>query len=655
MTDRLAVRVLGADAPVELLTAAGLAPVPLVPDLSLPTPRADAMLGAVAMGPRGRSLVEQVLADPDRAPVLITHADEEQPQIYAALRELMRTGEMAPRPVHFLDLVHQPRESSRRYNRIRIDQCRAWVEELAGRPIETEALSAALATEAADPFALLAEPGFRAPSLFTPAAVLAARTVAELLARGATRVVREAALDGDAAAWDAAALRKACAEAGLALEEQTAPPPTPDAPPPRPRAAGERSRNQLASVADFGAYQRDWFADIRQRVAKGAPFAVVNANAPQEILRAMDVPFVVNQWWAAIVAAKQQSGRYADLLRAHGFPADAEAYSSQGLAAAFDTDAALAPWGGLPKPDFLHAVLSTDATGKIFSAWADVVGADLFLYERTVDSRAEIPVDWWNVLPERWDEGLEPERLDLLVAELETVVARLSERTGRTLDRDRLREVMHLVNEQEDYYRNTRDLIAAAAKAPVGIADTMPATMVPQWHRGTPWARDAAKAFYEEVAGRVERGEAACADERIRLMWVGRGMWSEMGFYQRWEESHGAVFVWSMYLALAADGYIRTFDRGRDPMRALAARFVTMGDELRMPTWAGAWHVHEAGTHRIDGAVALADADPFTLRALEKAGVPVLQLDLDNYAKEEGDADDVDRRITAFIEMLATR
>ena len=40
-------------------------------------------------------------------------------------------------------------------------------------------------------------------------------------------------------------------------------------------------------------------------------------------------------------------------------------------------------------------------------------------------------------------------------------------------------------------------------------------------------------------------------------MWVGRGLWSDMGFYQQWEESHGAVFVWSMYLALAADGYIR--------------------------------------------------------------------------------------------------
>ena len=192
--------------------------------------------------------------------------------------------------------------------------------------------------------------------------------------------------------------------------------------------------------------------------------------------------------------------------------------------------------------------------------------------------------------------------------------------------------------------------IARTTPAPAGIVDTMPATMTPQWHRGTEWARDAARAFYEEVAQRVERGEAACANERVRLMWVGRGMWSEMGFYQRWEASHGAVFVWSMYLALAADGYIRTFDRGRDPLRALAARVVTMGDELRMPTWAAAWHVNEAKTHGVDGAVALSDADPFVLRALERADIPVLALPLDNFNKEGADRAAIDRSVTEFIE-----
>jgi len=138
-------------------------------------------------------------------------------------------------------------------------------------------------------------------------------------------------------------------------------------------------------------------------------------------------------------------------------------------------------------------------------------------------------------------------------------------------------------------------------------------------------------------------------------MWVGRGLWSEMGFYQKWEESHGAVFVWSMYLALAADGYIRTLEGGRDPMRALAARFMTMGDELRMPTWAGPWNVREAQSHQVDGVVALRDADPFVIRALRDAGFPVLQLSVDNYSREGADMNGIEADVTAFIEGEAGR
>ena len=94
--------------------------------------------------------------------------------------------------------------------------------------------------------------------------------------------------------------------------------------------------------------------------------------------------------------------------------------------------------------------------------------------------------------------------------------------------------------------------------------------MLPQWHRGTEWARDAARAFHEEVEGLVADGAAVCEDERLRLMWIGRGLWFNLGFYQHFQREYGAVFVWSMYLAIAADGYLRY---GGPPLRALAARF----------------------------------------------------------------------------------
>ena len=486
----------------------------------------------------------------------------------------------------------------------------------------------------------------------------------------------------EAAPWDLKATRDALADLGvplLALSVEASPGPEASAalqrgiaaflggqaeaandPRPSPATAprapdsskgsGRRSRKALTCTQDFSAWQRAWFAGAREQ-ARTSPFAVVNADAPQELLRAMGVPYVVNQWWASIVAAKQKSGDYAGRLRDAGYPANVEAYSAQGLAAALAGDDADPPWGGLPTPDFLALTAASDAGPKLFEAWAAETGASLQLFERSVECRWDPPVAWWDDMPDRWSTTLEPERLDLLTAQLEAQVARLEGMTGRPFDRARLVEVMRLVNEQEEHYRRTRDLIAAARPAPIGIADSMPATMTPQWSRGSAWGRDAASRFHEEVRERVDQGVAACPGERLRLMWVGRGLWSDMGFYQRWEESHGAVFVWSMYLGLAADGYIRAFEGEHDVMRALAARFLTMGDELRMPTWAGAWHVKEALTHGVHGAVAIDDADPLVLEALQRAGVPVCRAQMNNMA---ANAVAVEAQITTFIEGLAS-
>ncbi len=751
---RRVIRTLGFDAPRDLLIKHGYQPIRLVAPRLAETPRADAIMGDAAMSKRGKRLLEALIS-PQRPdiPVLITQADAEQAQIFAALRELARLGEEVPSQIHFYDRLHLDRDASRSYTEARLKQLQEWLPGHAAEEIDEDVVSqrhllsqlsvhrraarisgsdalkvigAASILPVSDHMALLKAllsrlgdaPRLPGPRVFISGSphegdelyraieasgaiivgeeqawgdpfcreqthlprVTDPKMVAISCAKSVAQVRPDAilhlSLDGDEAApWDVAAIRRALpndisfsalrckaepdeeftSRVKALLSGQDEPPKIVELPAPlalaKPRPPQQsRSRKSLSSVASFNAYQREWFAQVRQQVANGTPFAMVNANAPQEILRALDIPFVVNQWWASIVAAKQQSRRYLSLLKERDYPTDVDAYSAQGIAAAFDEDAENAPWGGLPKPDFVHAVASSDGALKMFEAWADETGADCYVYERSIDPRPDLYSDWWERLPHHWDSALEPERIDLMVAELREVIARLEAKTGRVFSAERFAEVMALVNEQEDYYRKTRNLIARTVPAPIGIVDSMPATMVPQWHRGTIWARDAARDFYEEVKARVDAGLAAVPNERVRLMFVGRGMWSEMGFYQKWEESHGAIFVWSMYLALAADGYIRDMSGGRDPMRALASRVITMGDELRMPTWAGPWYVHEANTHAIDAVVALQDADPFVVRALRQAGYPVLELDADNFNREDEDGAAIDRAMTDFIE-----
>ncbi|HZV19905.1 MAG TPA: 2-hydroxyacyl-CoA dehydratase family protein [Sphingobium sp.] len=734
---------LGWDIPRELIDAYGLAPVRLVPGAHDSAP-IDALVRRSHIGDRSHALLAAIATIPQSDALLISHADADQPQIFATLRELGRCGAMRLPPVAFLDLLVIDREPTHRYNAVRLGQIQAWMATLGATPDFDAALAIGnkIRLSLREINALRPKlTGSEAHALFAAAATLSPTELLDLLPAlhcelacrsdpagkrillsgteietldviqaieakhgvvigedhgwGETRLatltdftrwtlsptagpfassheraqrlrarIADVGADGvvhyqgnvsHSALWEAEAIRRVT-PAGVAFAvypsgTQQAPRPDPASPTRSKRQPEtQRSRKSLEVVARFSQYQRDWFATVRARAGAGETFAVVDANAPQETLRALGIPFVVNQWWAAIVAAKQQSARYLSLLAKAGLPTTADAYSSQGVAAALDTDAELAPWGGLPRPDVLETVLHSESASRLFESWSEHTGARLQRFQRSVDCRWDIPVDWWDGLAEDWNHFIEPERLDLFEAELRLSIAELEKLSGKTFDPARLTEVMDLVNEQEDHYRETRDLIARTVPAPISVVDQMPATMVPQWHRGTEWARDAARDFHTEVAERVANGDAACPNERIRLMFVGRGVWGDMGFYQRWEQSHGAVFVCSMYLSLAADGYIRRYDQGRDPLRALAARFVTMGDELRMPTWAGAWNVKEALLHRVDGAIALSDADPLVLRALRQAGIAVLELDMDNYVRDPEAEADLDRRVGAFLE-----
>lgn len=410
---------------------------------------------------------------------------------------------------------------------------------------------------------------------------------------------------------------------------------------------GRPGTRRLESSAAALAYQRDWFAGLRDRVASGEPLALVDADVPHELLRALDIPYVVNQWWASLCSAKQLAPHYLALLRDRGYPDYVEQYSAIALGSALVDDPSRAPWAGLPEISFFVTQVSTDAHLAIAEAWERELGVPYFAFEKAVDR--DVPERWWDRIADDWETVVGTGRLDLMTSELERLVVFLDERTGRKLDSARLERVLELANEQQEWSRRTRNLVASASAAPLDIVDGIPAVMLPQWHRGTEWARDAARAFHDEVEELAARPEGE--PERIRLMWIGRGLWFNLGFYQRFRDEYGAVFVWSMYLAIAADGYLRY---GGPPLRALAARFAAFTDLLGTPGWADPWYLKEAQAHRVDGVVHLVTAESrsswFVTRALEDAGIPVLELDANNADPRDWDEAAFATELSSFIE-----
>lgn len=413
------------------------------------------------------------------------------------------------------------------------------------------------------------------------------------------------------------------------------------------------SGDRLPSATEATRFQKQWFLDVAERARAGEPIALVNADAPHEILRALDIPYVVTQWWSSIIAAKRMSAAALGEIAARGLPDFSVQYDAIPLGEQLLPDGER-PWGGLPQPAFAIAERSGDVTQKIFEQWGAREGTETFLLSRTAAD--PVPDDWWELVPHRWEEAFGTERIDLLQAEIGELIEWLQSRTGRRLDEDRLAEILARGNEQAAWNRRTRDLIAGARPTPVTVNDSMPAVMVPQWHRGSEWAVGAARRLYEDVAERVERGVAVCDDERVRLMWIGRGLWSDLDMYQRFQDEFGAVFVWSMYLGIAADGYARY---GDDPMRALAARFVGITDQLYVPPWSSQWYVKEALSHGVDGVVHLvADDTPgagLITEALEEKGIPVLEIRANNADERSSAQARIPDRIAEFLRERVVR
>ena len=417
------------------------------------------------------------------------------------------------------------------------------------------------------------------------------------------------------------------------------------------------AEKQLASTIAASEGQKAWFGALRRRVFEsGAPYAIVQADMPLELFQVMDVPTVSNQWWAAVVSAKQLAPYYLDKLNEAGFHAGLCRYCSLSMASTLLGDPGRAPWGGLPKPALLAARLTCDCVQRVFETWARGLGTELILLD--APAATHLPPRWWEQSRYRWRELYEDHRLRFMVLQFERLIGGLERISGRRFELDRLRSLMDQVNRQEEYFEEARQAIREAPQTPVRMQEQITNVMAAQWQRGSDWAVSHARAFRDEVVHRASQGIAAYPQERLRVMWIGAGLWYDLDFYTAFEESHGAVFVWSMYLAFGPDGYIRYgLD---DPLLALASRTVSMNEQLHNPPWANEWIVDQARAHRIDAAFVLtplgtrpsATGTRFVEIALEEAGIPVFSVHADMVDSRLWDAGLMRRKAAEFLDRV---
>lgn len=411
-------------------------------------------------------------------------------------------------------------------------------------------------------------------------------------------------------------------------------------------SAPEKSRKprfDLACSPGIRGQQKEWYADLRRKVVEeNQPFVLTEALTPHEIFEAFDMPFVTNEWWSGVVASNRQAGYYFGKLEEAGYSKRLERYGAVALAEALDDGANPdIVWGGLPRPSLIvHAM--TDPTRTEMSERTATV-FDTRRFELTMPQTGlPMPARWWDTSRRGWEQLGPSWQLDYSTQLFWRLIHEVEDLTGRKLDIDRLREIVEMTNQQNQMFEDVRDVIISAPKTPISLPEMLGDVMALQWQRGTPWALEQATRFRDEIRERAANEQWICPNEQYRFAWMGAGLWQNTGFYRMFEESHGVVFVQSMYMSLGVDGYRRF---GPDVVRGLASRYSAFG------LYTADWQAHEALTHRCDGVITIASNLNGIMRsAFERVGIPVLALDLDQLDGRSWDENAVRDAMSRFIE-----
>jgi benzoyl-CoA reductase/2-hydroxyglutaryl-CoA dehydratase subunit BcrC/BadD/HgdB len=137
---------IGADVPVELVTAVGALPVRLAGHPAADPEPAVRYLGGGFDGPALHVLADLLAG---RVPIdllLVSHDCEASLQLFYAIRELRRLGLEPQLPeTHLVDVLHLPHATTARYNLTRLHELAGLLERWSGRRIDAEALARAVA------------------------------------------------------------------------------------------------------------------------------------------------------------------------------------------------------------------------------------------------------------------------------------------------------------------------------------------------------------------------------------------------------------------------------------------------------------------------------------------------------------------------------
>jgi benzoyl-CoA reductase subunit B len=185
---------------------------------------------------------------------------------------------------------------------------------------------------------------------------------------------------------------------------------------------------------------------------------------------------------------------------------------------------------GIPKPDFLFQSHICCTHGK----WYQTVG----------ELEGGVPYFGIDISVGPYD-AMDEKKINYVVRQMNDAIKWLEQITGRSYDDGKLIDAVKNEFRSTSLWAEICDL-NKAIPAPIDEKSLYSYYPMLNWARATKELADFYEEVRDEIKGRVDRGIAAVADEKFRLMMDGQPPWSFLNIF-RYLEKYGAVTIGSLY------------------------------------------------------------------------------------------------------------
>lgn len=359
------------------------------------------------------------------------------------------------------------------------------------------------------------------------------------------------------------------------------------------------------------------------------PVAWCGVVAPFDLLHAMGVNSCFVEFVGAVLASTGMVESFLEKAEQEGYSTDLCSYHRAVNGAAFQSL--------MPEPDFLVATSSPCSSGlSTVEHLAEYYKKDLFLLHIPQSRNADA--------------------VTYLADQLRDMVAFVSDHTARKMDPENLRQVMVNTNKMRDALKQVYEM-AGAVPTPARRKDMINVGYLALLLMGTENGIELAETYRDEFTRKMENHEQGVPGEQVRLLWYQNRIQFENPLEKILEDEFRAAVVVDELNDINWD----PIDPD-DPYEGLAQRV------LRNPLVGHVSNriehlIHLMEKYRIDGLInpchwgCRQGTGPRGLvtKELQKAGIPVLNLEVDCVDPRNFSAGQVRTRIEAFIETILSR